>query len=254
MKKYVVHYTKGSGREYLESIIPDAQFITQFDKEDPFVSWVKTYTQTSVCMPYLSCNIKHIEAMKHMIDNDIKEAFIFEDDVVFIDDWKNKFMNCKNAYFKDADFIKLGNLHELSFNQAPLMVGNNGGSEGQYVTLKFAKELLNKINMEMGIDIMYHGLLGGENIPCIPVCAQTSIITRGDMDMLQMETLPEWRQYIHTYHRRSLFKYEDLLKEYEQFKVRKAKLEDLFAARYNKRVEIKRVEYVYKNEFMEFLK
>ena len=50
------------------------------------------------------------------------------------------------------------------------------------------------------------------------------------------------------------FKYEDLLKEYEQFKVRKAKLEDLFAARYNKRVEIKRVEYVYKNEFMEFLK
>ncbi len=48
MKKYVVHYTKGSGREYLEGIIPDAQFITQFDKEDPFVFGVKTYTQTSV--------------------------------------------------------------------------------------------------------------------------------------------------------------------------------------------------------------
>jgi GR25 family glycosyltransferase involved in LPS biosynthesis len=254
MKKYVVHYTKGSGREYLEGIIPDAQFITQFDKEDPFVSWVKTYTQTSVCMPYLSCNIKHIEAMKHMIDNDIKEAFIFEDDVVFIDDWEKKFMNCKNAYFKDADFIKIGNLHELSFNQAPLMVGNNGGAEGQYVTLKFAKEFIDNVNLDHTIDIMHHGFLKGASIPCIPVCAQTSIMSRAGGGNHQDEPLPNWIEYIRSYHSRKKFKYEDLLKEYEQFKMRKAKLEDLFAARYNKRVEIKRVEYVYKNEFMEFLK
>jgi len=34
--------------------------------------------------------------------------------------------------------------------------------------------------------------------------------------------------------------------------MRKAKLEDLFAARYNKRVEIKRVEYVYKMNLWNF--
>jgi GR25 family glycosyltransferase involved in LPS biosynthesis len=256
MKKYVVHYTKGNGpnvRKYLEGIIPDAHFITQYDKEDFFVSWVKTFTGTNTCMPYLSCNLKHIEALKDMVDNNIEEAFIFEDDVVFIDDWENKFMTVKRKYFDSADYIKMGNLHELSYDQAPLMVGNNGGAEGQYVTLEFAKKFLKKVNVEHTIDIMHHGFLGGGAIPCIPVCAQTSIITRYGAGNNQDEPLPEWREYTMTYHQRKFFEYDTLLKEYESFLKRKAKLEELFFKRYGKRVEIKRVEYVYKNEFMALL-
>jgi len=257
MKKYVVHYTKGNGpnvRKYLESIIPDAHFITQYDKEDFFVSWVKTYTETDVCMPYLSCNLKHLEAMKDMVDNNIEEAFIFEDDVVLIDDWENKFMTIKNKHFSDAEYIKMGNLHELSYDQAPLIVGNNGGAEGQYVTLKYAKRFLNNVNLEHTIDIMEHGLLNGGPIPCIPVCAQTSIITRYGGGNNQDKPLPNWIEYVRSYHSRKLFKYEELLKGYEKFKERKAKLEDLFFERYGKRVEINRVEYVYRNEFMASLK
>jgi hypothetical protein len=122
------------------------------------------------------------------------------------------------------------------------------------VTLKFAKEFIDNVNLDHTIDIMHHGFLKGASIPCIPVCAQTSIMSRAGGGNQQDEPLPNWIEYVRSYHSRKKFKYEDLLKEYEQFKVRKAKLEDLFAARYNKRVEIKRVEYVYKNEFMEFLK
>ena len=45
-----------------------------------------------------------------------------------------------------------------------------------------------------------------------------------------------------------------LLDEYEKFKTRKVIVENLFFERYGKRVDIKRIDYIYRNEFMEFLK
>ncbi len=254
MKTYIIHYSRGSGREDLETMLPGAHFITQYDREEIFCSWLKYRTDSKLCMSYISCNVKHFEALKDMVDNDIKEAFIFEDDVVLIEDWESKFMEIKMRYFENADYIKMGCLHELSIENAPIIVGNNGGTEGQYVTLKFAKELLNKINMDNTIDLVHHGLLHGENIPCIPVCTQTSIITRGDMESNQKETLPGWREYVKTYHQRSLFKYDLLLKDFETFVKRKLRVEELFFKKYNKRVDIKRIDYIYKNEFMELLK
>lgn len=250
MKTYIIHYSRGGGREDLERLIPGAHFITQYDREDMFCQWLKCRTDSKLCMSYISCNVKHFEALKDMVDNDIEEAFIFEDDVVLIEDWESKFMEMKMNHFKNAEYIKMGCLHELSIENAPLMVGNNGGTEGQYVTLRFAKELLNKINMDNTIDLVHHGFLHGGGIPCIPVCTQTSIITRGDSDSNQKEPLTEWREYVRTYHQRSLFKYELLLKDFETFVKRKLRLEDLFFKKYNKRVDIKRVDYIYKNEFM----
>ena len=254
MKTYIIHYSRGSGREDLETMLPGAHFITQYDREEIFCPWLKYRTDSKLCMSYISCNVKHFEALKDMVDNDIKEAFIFEDDVVLIEDWESKFMEIKMRYFENADYIKMGCLHELSIENAPIIVGNNGGTEGQYVTLKFAKELLNKINMDNTIDLVHHGLLHGENIPCIPVCTQTSIITRGDMESNQKETLPGWRESVKTYHQRSLFKYDLLLKDFETFVKRKLRVEELFFKKYNKRVDIKRIDYIYKNEFMELLK
>jgi GR25 family glycosyltransferase involved in LPS biosynthesis len=253
MKTYIIHYSKGDGREDLESMLPGAHFITQYDREDTFCSWLKYITNSKLCMSYISCNIKHFEALKDMVDNNIKEAFIFEDDVVLIEDWESKFMEIKMKYFENVDYIKMGCLQvasTISIENAPLMIGNNGGTEGQYVTLKFANELLDKINMDNTIDHVHHGLLG-KNIPCIPVCAQTSIIARGDMNGHQTETLPEWTEYVRTYHQRSLFKYDILLKYFEIFTKRKLQVEELFFKKYNKRVDIKHIAYIYRNEFIQ---
>jgi GR25 family glycosyltransferase involved in LPS biosynthesis len=252
MKTYIIHYTKGNGptvRKEMEKSFPDAHFITQYDREDLFCSWIKFRTGSKLCPTYISCNVKHLEALKDMVDNQIEEAFIFEDDAVLIKDWESIFMEHKKKYFDDADYIKMGCLHELSIEKGSLTVTNNGGTEGQYVTLKFATEFLKNVNMENTIDLMHHGILGGGPVPCIPVCAQTSIISRGDTDSNQTDPLPDWREYIKTYMTRTRFNYDNLLKDYENFKKRKVIVENLFFERYSKRIDIKRIEYIYRNEF-----
>ena len=196
MKTYVIHYSKGNQREEMKKLLPNAHFISQYDREDPFCSWLKFVTKSKVCMSYISCNIKHLEALKDMVDNNIPEAFIFEDDVVFIDDWETKFMKTKNKYCKSNDYIKMGCLHALSIKDEPYIVHNNGGTEGQYVTLQFAKEFLKLVNFDNTIDLMHHGFLGGGSIPCIPVCSQTSIISRFDEENNQTVELMEWKKYI----------------------------------------------------------
>ena len=252
MKTYIIHYTKGNGpnvRKEMEKLFPGAHFITQYDREDLFCSWIKYKTRSKLCPTYISCNVKHFEALKDMVDNQIEEAFIFEDDAVLIKDWESKFTEFKKACFQNVDYIKMGCLHRLTLKNSPFMVANNGGTEGQYVTLKFATEVLKKINMDHTIDLIHHAILGCRPVPCIPVCAQTSIITRGDTDSNQTEPLPDWKEYIQTYMTRDLFNYNELLEEYEKFKTRKEVVENLFFERYDKRVDIKRIEYIYNNEF-----
>jgi hypothetical protein len=48
--------------------------------------------------------------------------------------------------------------------------------------------------MDHTIDLMHHAILGWWTRSVYPgVCAQTSIITRGDTDSNQTDPLPDWR-------------------------------------------------------------
>ena len=243
MKTYIIHYSKGGGRDELEKILPGAHFITQYDREDTFCSWLKFVTKTKVCMSYISCNVKHLEALKDMVDNNIPEAFIFEDDVVLIEDWESKFMEVKKKHFDSADYIKMGCLHELRIENSPIIVSNNGGTEGQYVTHKFATEFLKRVNIDNTIDLMHHGFMDAKSIPCIPVCSQTSIISRGDLESNQKEELMEWKQYVSIYKTLPCFNYFEALEKYEKFQNHKKYVEELFYKKYNKHIDIKNINY-----------
>lgn len=251
MKTYIIHYSKGVGREELEKLLPGAHFITQYDREDMFCSWLKFVTKSKVCMSYISCNIKHLEALKNMVDNNIPEAFIFEDDVVLIEDWETTFIEIKNKYFETREYIKMGCLYEFNIGNEPLIVYNNGGTEGQYVTLKFATEFLKCVNIDNTIDLMHHGFLDDKGIPCIPVCSQTSIISRSDITNHQTEELMEWKKYVADYKTLPRFDYFEALEKYEKFKIHKKYVEELFYKKYNKYIDIKNINYIYRNELTE---
>lgn len=253
MYTYIIHYSKNKelGNE-LEERFPNAHILKEYDREDIFVPWMKYTTKSNQELAMVSCNIKHFEALKHMVDNDIEEAFIFEDDVVLIKDWENIFMKNKNKYFPNEDYIKMGCLHQYNINNFKDMVrvGNNGGTEAQYVTKKFAQLMLKNIRMDNTIDLIHYGCLRSVSIPFIPIATQTSIITRNDDEghVSDTKSIP-WQEYVQNYYISTLYNYYDLKKEFEIFVKKKKDTENAFFNRYNKRVDIKRIDYIYNNEF-----
>lgn len=157
MKTYVIHYSKRPEvRKNLEEYAPflkDATWIIQYDREDMFCSWIKFFTGSKLSLAYISNFVKHIECLKDMVDNNIEEAFIFEDDVVFQDDWENKFKSSFSLIKDNVDYVKLGCMHELPYiDNKVYLIGNNGGTEAQWVSLNFAKQFLNNLNFDHTVD------------------------------------------------------------------------------------------------------
>lgn len=255
MYTYIVHYSKNKELgEELEERFPNAHIIKEYDREDIFVSWMKYITKSNQELSMVSCNIKHFEALKHMVDNDIEEAFIFEDDVVLRKDWETLFMENKKKYFRDEMYIKMGCFHRINIDTLPvdmMWIANNGGTEAQYVTKRFAQIMLKNIRMDNTIDLIHQGCLRSATIPFIPVATQTSVITRNDdAGHISYTKAVPWREYVKNYYSsNTLFNYYELVEEFDIFLKRKKEIENAFFNRYNKRVDIKRIDYIYKNEF-----
>ena len=96
MKIYIIHYSKRPDvRNNLEEYAPflkNATWMNRYDREDMFCSWIKFFTKSKLTLAYISNYIKHIECLKDMIDNNIEEAFIFEDDTCILFNKINRFL------------------------------------------------------------------------------------------------------------------------------------------------------------------
>ena len=129
------------------------------------------------------------------------------------------------------------------------MVGNNGGTEGQYVTKTFAKMVLQNLRVDNTIDLIHHACLKNLQIPCIPICSQTSIISNHDSYGHKYDRdMGHWKDYIVNYFDGKLYNYDELLNQYDIFKKKKKEVEIAFYEKYNTNVDIKRIDYVYNNE------
>jgi GR25 family glycosyltransferase involved in LPS biosynthesis len=90
MDCYIIHYTKNENRKkYMEeTILPKLQekhiknfyWITDFDRETPFIQAIPTTHTTS---GNLSCNKKHYEAWKLFGESGEEYCLVLEDDVLF---------------------------------------------------------------------------------------------------------------------------------------------------------------------------
>jgi len=254
MYTFIVHYSKHEELgEELKERFPNAHILKEHDREDIFIPWMKYFTKSNQELAMVSCNIKHFDALKYMVDNDIEEAFIFEDDVVLIKDWETRFIENKKKYFPNEIYIKMGSFFSINIDNLKDMIkiGNNGGTEAQYVTKKFAQIMLNNIRMDNTIDLIYHGCLRSQPIPMIPVATQTSVIERNDYEGHKSDTiLVPWVEYVKNYYTtNTLFNYYELVKSFDFFIKKKEYIEDAFFNKYNKHIDIKRIDYVYNNEF-----
>ena len=131
MKYYIVHYSKNTERrvemeKQLESIgATDVEWITEYDKEDEFISKIKEKTGSPLTPAEISCSVKHFEAMRRMVRDNIEEAIILEDDVVFEIGLTPNRSDAASHYGVARDLAAVLNCSESGLPHAPEMVGAN---------------------------------------------------------------------------------------------------------------------------------
>jgi len=181
-----------------------------------------------------------------MIENDHQEAIILEDDVVFEEQWLEKFMSVQKP--DGILFIKLGSIFiDIPFNDKLYQLGNPGGTEALWITRKFAKHVLQRLNFQQSIDIFYGAILNslGHPLVCVPVCSQTSVFTH-ETTVGENKSNINWIEYIKNFSKYNKYSLENLLKEFEIFKKCKITWEKKFNKRFNCSIELNNFNYLNK--------
>jgi GR25 family glycosyltransferase involved in LPS biosynthesis len=94
----------------------------------------------------MGCVFSHFKVLKHIIDNQIPVATVFEDDVHFHPQWKELAPEYLSKTPKDFDVIFIGNgLDSCRFSPNPLKITTESCfcTHAYIVTLEGAKKLLN---------------------------------------------------------------------------------------------------------------
>ena len=240
MKHFVIHYPKLKARKealqrHLEDRgIIDVEWIEGLNVDDPFVIWLANKVGNTLPMGHFSCSVKHFHILHQMLERGIKEAIVFEDDVVLHKDYKN-------IKFPKLMFVKLGIGVNFDMNPGtePLMVNNLGGNEANYVTEEFARRFLDQVHFGHSADIIYQAFLMNERHPlvCIPICHQTSLL---DSSSSCAGNMPHWISYIQSWPTLKKYKWTELLAEYAKV----AKVEDEFERNFGTRIKLTNIDFI----------
>jgi hypothetical protein len=186
MKFYVIHYTKNTDRraqlekQLKDFDIVDVEWITEYDKEDPIIEKIKKITNSPLSPAMISCNLKHYIAMEKMVREDIPEAVILEDDVVFLEEFRRARM------YHPCGLLRLGLGVGVLLPKVPrasstqvYKVFNPGGSEATWVSQQFALVAIKNVNFDNTIDMIQFSLLKHffkEELRVLVTAYQTSIM------------------------------------------------------------------------------
>jgi choline kinase len=252
MKIYIVNYSKNiERRKKLENDSAlsgkDITWVTEWDREELFVKWVHWYSKTDQIINHISLFLKHVWCLNDMVKNDIKECIILEDDVVFEENWLEKFNNIQK---QNLQFIKLGSIfQDLIYNpQKIYSIGNPGGTEALWVTQGFAKTMLKNLEFQQTIDIFYGGVLNliQQPLACIPVCSQTSVY-ESTSSLGNNECKINWIEYIKNFSQYKKYDFNELLVKFEKFKIKKQIFEDDYNKRFNCNITLNDFNFMKKN-------
>lgn len=238
---FVVHYSKNNER--YKDLGFNERWVTEWDKEDTFVKWVKWYTKSPLSVSQLSCFLKHVWCLKNMEKTDM---IVLEDDVVFENDWFAKFNTIQRP--ENVLFIKLGSIFkDIPYTHGIYQIGNPGGTEALWIHKKFAEVALDNLNFEQTVDIFYGAVLNMlcHPILCVPVCSQTSTYTQNTtINADTNKDLVNWINYINHFDKFKKYSFEQLWSEYEKFMINKTNWETKFNERFNCNIQLNDYNYL----------
>jgi len=231
-----------------ETGIVDIRWIEDYNWDHPFVQWLNIKLKLPYGPKLTSNFVKTLMMFKQMVDEDIEDAILLDDDVTFHKDWKELFEEIPDEAAINT-YINLSAspfFHIKPEKGQVYQLPNNGGCEAIWVTKGFAKGILENLNMEEAVDIVYHGYLLGQRKPIlnVPICHQTSDLEKVSSLDHNTRTSKNWVAYVQNYINLPKQNFEDLLQDFEKFKEKKKKVEDKFEELYGKRVQINNVKYI----------
>jgi hypothetical protein len=176
----------------------DVEWITDYKIDDQIIDKVVAMTNTHMVPGYISLSLKHYEAFFRMARDNIREAIIFEDDVILSDFWDISKIPRQFPYVKLGKGVPDMN---VQLGNTPMIVGNNGGSEAYYVKCMFARDFIENVDLGWTIDIEQHAYLFHNNIPliCVPMCSQEFNTTVQGEKKYSMT----WEEYVNVYYKTS---------------------------------------------------
>jgi hypothetical protein len=163
----------------------DVEWVTSFPVSHQFVSQIKEETGTILPLGHVSCSLKHYDALNRMVSYGIREAIIFEDDVI-ISDFYDEAQIPKHPYVK----LGRGPLDCIVPLGSPLCkIPNPGGSEAYYVTIDFAAEYLKNVSFAINVDLEQYFFMRRIKMEplCLSMCHQ-DFISSFDRDQIDYKS------------------------------------------------------------------
>ena len=240
--------------EHLKERVPiqDIRWIEDYNHDHPFVQWLNVKLNLPYGPKLTSNFVKTIIAMKQMVDEKIECALHIDDDAVFYRDWV-KIMDSIPDEVENNGYINMGT--SPFFNLQPKIrqvyqLPNNGGSEVFWSSLGFATAFLENLNMNEAIDIVFHGILMSSKKPIlnIPIAHQTSDIERQSTIDHDTRKPSNWMAYVQNYKNLDKIDFNKLLEDFKKFEEKKKMVEEKFYELYGKKVDIKNVKYILKED------
>lgn len=169
MKFFVTHYTPLKERknyiisQFNKHHIENFEFIENFDREILSENNTKKFDKSKLKMGNISLILKHIDAWKRIIIENLSFGIILEDDAIFISDFNNILNQYINELPDDFDILMINcgcNLH-IPFSMIesnkhiyfrgtmPTAWGGNGGTrctDGYIISNECAKKFINLYN------------------------------------------------------------------------------------------------------------
>lgn len=233
----------------VESVIKDIRWVEDYNHDHPFVQWLNIKLNIPHGTELTSNFVKSLIICKQMVDENIESAILINDDVTFHKNWKYIFE-------KIPDEVALNNYINLGispfFNLKPLigevhkMPTNGNGCEAVWITRDFAKGIIENLNMEEPLDVVYHGYLisSGRSILNVPICHQTSNLENvSDFDY-DTRVTKNRVAYVNNYMGLKKYNFNKLLEDFKEFGERKCRIENKFEEIFGKHIDIKNVKYI----------
>jgi len=239
--------------KHLEERVPikDIRWIEDYNYDHPFIEWLNVTQNLPYGVKLTSNLVKTLFTCKQMIEENIEAAIFTDDDITFHHDWVKYFESIPDDINK-VGFVNLGTSY--MYNKKPVMnniyaIANNGGCECAWLSLNYVKGFMSNLNLGHGLDIIWHAYLCMNKLPLLyqPIAHQTSTLTNFTTLDKEQYNAPNWIEFIKGYNSLEKVDFDQLLTQYEEFKILKKKKEEKFFELFGKRVDIKNVHYVNSN-------
>lgn len=212
--------------------------------DDDFINWMHVYLNLSHSIDLTGELCMTLFIMKTMVDEKIEDAMIIDDDTVFHVDWKHYFESIPDEYM-EVGIINLGT--SSHFNLQPMEgklheLTNNHGCESIWCSRDFACGFLSECNPDHSLNVIFHGFLKTQQKPLLytPITHSYSHLKNFNSSSSEYS----WNAYIHNYTGSRKIDFNDMLSNYKLYVERRSKIEAKFEELYDKKIDIKNVEYI----------